>query len=109
MPSPARRQVQNPYLERLFRQRLARRPGTNDDNKSCLWTARGTKINSPDPPLMAVGAAYATPPLLPFTHQSTSENVMRLTGPARRAAACSTSTRRSVRGSPWAAGSRLAA
>jgi hypothetical protein len=55
-------------LERLFRQRLARRPGTNDDNKSPLLSARRTKISSPDPPFMAVCTAYATPPLLPFLH-----------------------------------------
>jgi hypothetical protein len=53
-------------LERLFRQRLARRPGTNDDNKSPLLSARRTKISSPDPPLTTVCTAYATPPLLPF-------------------------------------------
>jgi hypothetical protein len=54
-------------LERLFRQRLARRPGTNDDNKSPLLSARRTKISSPDPPLTTVCTAYATPPL-PFSH-----------------------------------------
>jgi hypothetical protein len=55
-------------LERLFRQRLARRPGTNDDNKSPLLSARRTKISSPDPPLTTVCTAYATPPFLTFFH-----------------------------------------
>jgi hypothetical protein len=30
--------------------------------------ARGTKINSSDRPLTAVGIAYATPPFPPFFH-----------------------------------------
>ena len=30
--------------------------------------ARGTKINSSDPPLTAICTAYATPPFQPFLH-----------------------------------------
>jgi hypothetical protein len=41
---------------------------TLDSRKSRLWAARGTKINSFDPPLTAVCTAYATPPFLPFFH-----------------------------------------
>jgi hypothetical protein len=37
-------------------------------DESWLSAAPGTKINSSDPPLMAVCTAYATPPFLPFFH-----------------------------------------
>jgi hypothetical protein len=36
--------------------------------ESWLRAARGTKINSFDPPLTAVCIAYAAPPFLPFLH-----------------------------------------
>jgi hypothetical protein len=38
------------------------------DDKSWLWAARGTKINTADPPLTTVCTAYATPPFLTFFH-----------------------------------------
>jgi hypothetical protein len=40
----------------------------SDNNKSGLWAARGTKINSSDPPLTTVFAPHPTPPLLPLFH-----------------------------------------
>jgi hypothetical protein len=48
--------------------RSARRPTTNDNDKSSLWATRRTKINGFDPALLTVSTAYATPPFLPFFH-----------------------------------------
>ncbi len=39
-------------------------PATNDNDKLWLGSARGTKINSSDPPLPAVCTAYPAEPLL---------------------------------------------
>ena len=47
-------------LERLFRQRLARRPGTNDDRQVTLVIGSPNEDQQPDPPFMAVCTAYAT-------------------------------------------------
>ena len=36
--------------------------------QATITRVRRTKINSPDPPLLTVRTAYATPPFLPFFH-----------------------------------------
>jgi hypothetical protein len=40
----------------------------NDNDKSWLGAARGTKINGSDPTLPAVFAPHTGPPFLPFFH-----------------------------------------
>ena len=42
--------------------------GDSSDNDSSRFLFRGTKINSSDPPLTAICAAYPAPPFLPFFH-----------------------------------------